>query len=147
MNKNQLIVTWVIVLLLLIFRFGYADSVDPAGGKRAIKQQASELIINEEDLTYDQYKASLKLLTEVLGKYYKRKNKEIGWETENIGAHNSLLIIEGYGLKVQRDIARLELKKAKLNGVDKATVVSLEVKLKEAEKQLKYFLKHNTWVD
>lgn len=151
MNKKQLIVAWVvlpflILSLLLICPFSYAGNLSTED-MNYVRQKAPDMIIHEEDLTYDRYKDSLKFLTEALDKYYKRKSKELGWEAENIGVPNCLLTVEGYGLKAQRDIARLELKNAKLSGATKEKIAILESKLKEAEKRLKYFLEHNIWVD
>lgn len=114
---------------------------------KEVREDAPELTINEEDLTYDRYKDSLKFLTEVLDKYNKRKGKDLGWEVESLGVPNYLSIVKGYGLKAQRDIARLELKNAKLNGVTKEKIAILEGKLKETEKRLQYFFEHNAWVD
>jgi len=151
MNKKQLVAWGALPLLVLILPLAipfstYAGNLSTKD-MDYVRQKAPDMIIHEEDLTYDRYKDSLKFLTEALDKYSKRKSKELGWESENIGVPNCLSIIKGYGLKTQRDLARLELKNARLNGATKATVATLEVKLKESEKRLKYFLEHNAWVD
>ena len=154
MNKKQLIAAWVALPLLALSLFlslpcfSYAGNlVSEDEGVREARQKAPELIIHEEDLTYDKYKDSLKLLTEALDKYRNRKSKETGWEVENIGVHNWLLTVEGYGFKAQRDIAKLELKNAKFDGAPKEKMANLEAKLKEADKKLKYFLGHHLWAD
>lgn len=150
MNKKQLIVAWGILLflmlsLLLTFPyFSYAGNLEPT---KKIGNVAPELIIHEKDLTYDEYEDSLKSLEETLDKYRDKKSDEVGWETENIGVPNWLLITEGYGLKREKDIIRLELENAKLSGATKEKIVNLESKLKEAEKRLKDFLTSNIWVD
>jgi len=153
MNKKQVIVGWgalpflVSSLLLTLLSFSYADNLEPTKNIEEIKQKAPELVIHEKDLIYATYKDSLKSLTETLNKYQKGKGNELGWEIENIGISNSLLTIEGYGLKTQRDIIRFELENAKLKGAAKGKIADLESKLKEAERRLKYFLEHNIWVD
>ena len=149
MNKKQLIVAlgvlpFLVSLLLLIPFFIYAGNIEPT---KKIGDVAPELIIHEEDLTYDEYENSLKSLEETLDKYYNRKSKELGWEIENIGVPNRLLTIEGYGFKRERDLIRLELENAKLRGATKGEIADLKSKLKEAEKRLKDFLTSNIWVD
>ncbi len=151
MNKKQLKVATVmkalpflILPLLLTSLFSYADNLEQT---KKIEDVAPELIIHEKDLTYDSYRDSLKSLTEALNEYQKGKGNELGWEVENIGIPNRLLRIEGYGLKTQRDIIRLELENAKLKGAAKGEIADLESKLKEAKKRLKYFLEHNIWAD
>jgi hypothetical protein len=132
--------------MLLIYPLNYADDLSTEE-MNYVRQRAPEMIIHEEDLTYDRYKDSLKSLMHALDKYNQRKSKELGWEVENIGIPNCLLVVEGYGLKAQRDIAMLELKNAKLNRATKEEINKLESQLKEAENMLKYYLEHNIWVD
>ena len=153
MNKKQLIVAWealpflVSLLLLISPYFSYAGNLEPTENIEEVRQKAPELIIHEEDLTYDEYKDSLKSLEETLNKYKEGKGNELGWEIENIGISNWLLTIEGYGFKRERDIIRLELENAKLRGATKGEIADLKSKLKEAEKRLKDFLTSNIWVD
>jgi len=153
MNRIKLIVAWGVLLFLMLsllltfLCFSYADNLEPTKDMKETKQNAPELIIHEEDLTYDSYKDSLKFLKEALDRWEKGEKYDPDLDYNYIGIPNRLLRLEGYGLKAQRDIVRLELKNAKLNGATKAMVASLESKLKEAEKRLKDFLEHNIWVD
>ena len=63
MNKKQLIAVWggllflMLSLLLTFPYFSYAGNLEPT---KKIGDAAPELIIHEEDLTYGEYKDSLK---------------------------------------------------------------------------------------
>ena len=150
MNKKQLIVTWGVLLflmlsLLLTFpSFSYAGNLEPT---KKIGDAAPEFVIHEKDLTYEEYKGSLKFLQEALNRWEKGEKYDPDLDYNYIGIPNSLLHLEGYGFKAQRDIIRFELKNAKLSGATKEEIKKLESNLKETEKRLKYFLKHNIWVD
>lgn len=106
---------------------------------------APELVLEEEDFTYEKYQASLKWLDDVLEQYY--KGKEPGWEIENLGIPNSLLRLQGYGLFAKRDIIRLKLENAKLKGAKKEVIAGLRKDLENIEKQIDIFLKENIWYD
>ncbi len=137
------IIMLILALFLVTPLFSYADNLELI---KKIGDVAPELIIHEEDLTYDSYKDSLKFLKEALDRWEKGEKYD-PLDYNYIGIPNRLLRLEGYGLKAQRDIVRIGLENARLNGVAKEKIATLESKLKEAEKQLKYFLEHNIWVD
>ena len=105
---------------------------------------APELVLKEEDFTYEEYQVSLKWIDDVLEQYY--KGKEPGWEIENIGVPNSFLRLQGYGLFTQKEIISLKLENAKLHGKVEDVAI-LEKSLKEIESQIKVFLSGNIWVD
>jgi len=136
MNKKQLTVAWTVLMLL-------AGSAVAEQSKNA----AQELQLKEEDFTYNDYKDSLKLIRDIIDRYEKGGKYDPKSELSYIGIPNSLLRLEGYGLIAQRNIALLKLENAKLKDVTRGEIFDLESKLKEAEKQLQNFLKHNIWVD
>lgn len=105
---------------------------------------APELVLKEEDFTYEEYQESLKRIDDVLEQYY--KGKDPGWEIENIGIPNRLLRLQGYGLFTQKEIINLKLENAKLHGKVEDVAI-LEKSLKEIESQIEVFLSENIWVD
>ena len=147
MSKKQLIVGWGVLpflalSLLLSYPFSYAGDLS-AEGIKVIREGVPECIY----LTYDEYKDSLKFVKEALDRWEKGEKYDPDLDYNYIGLPNSLSFLEGYGLKAQRDIARLELENAKLKRESKVRIANLESKLIEAEKQFKYFSEHNNWVD
>ncbi|MBF0384706.1 MAG: hypothetical protein HQL27_02430 [Candidatus Omnitrophica bacterium] len=133
-------------LCFLITFFCYAGN----STKKDVKEtglKAPEFIIQEQDLTYDSFKDALKFLRDAVERLDKGEKYDPNSEENYIGIPNSLLRLEGYGLKLQRDNIKLELKNAKLIGSPKEKMGNLESKLKESEKQLQYFLEHNLWND
>ena len=142
MNRKQLTFS-LILTVLFITPFIYAEESDSID-----KDTAPELILKEEDFTYDEYKGSLDFIKNTLDKYYNNKiDKKRDWETENLGIPNSLLRLQGFGLFTQRDIIRLKLENAKLKGVKKEDITNLEKALKDIEKQIEDFLSKNIWYD
>lgn len=100
--------------------------------------------IKEKALDYDRYTESMRCLTEFLDGY--RETGTYSSEESTLGVPNWLTSIKGYGLKVKRDILRIELKEAKLMKEAEKKVADLESKLNKADKKLTDFLASNLWV-
>lgn len=141
MNKKQLIV------LLILISFFVVPPIYPKQPNSTIKDIAPELILKEEDFTYENYKDRLEFIKTILDEYEKGRKYDPYLDRNYIGIPNSLLRLEGYGLFTQKDIIRLRLENAKLKGANKEDIVSLEKALKDIEKQIDIFLRENIWVD
>lgn len=141
MNKRQLI------FLLILISFFVAPSIYPEQSNSTIKDIAPELILKEEDFTYENYKDRIGFIKTILDEYEKGGKYDPYWDRNYIGIPNSLLQLEGYGLFTQRNIIRLKLENAKLKGANREEIGNLEKALRDIEKQIEIFLKENIWVD
>jgi len=112
-----------------------------------IRNTAPEMILEEGDFTYEEFTEAYKRLEHALDEYYKGNKDKLGWEIENIGIPNRMLIVKGYGLVSQKKIISLELENAKLKDAPKEESINLEQRLKKIEKQIEVFLSENIWVD
>lgn len=120
---------------------------NPAHQKYTIQEEASEFNLQEEQFGYEEYHRAYSFLKDAIEKYYQGKNSELGWEVENIGIPNRLLVLEGYGLLSQREIISLRLEDARFRKASKEQISSLEKQLKEIEEKIKTFFRENIWVD
>jgi len=141
MNKKQL------VFLLILIPFFITPFIYPEQPNSTIKDIAPELLLKEEDFTYENYKDRLEFIKTILDEYEKGGKYDPHWDRNYIGIPNSLLRLEGYGLFTQRDIIRLKLENAKLKGAEREEISNLEKSLRDIEKQIEAFLKENIWVD
>lgn len=133
------------LLVYLFFLFSISGCVFTLCLHPAKQEIAPELQLKEADFNYEEYRDGLKFIEDTLDNYY--KGKKPGWEIENIGIPNSLLKLKGYGLFVQKDIARLELENAKLRGASEQDIERLNKSLRDAEHKIKVFLSGNNWMD
>jgi len=134
------------LLLALITYCCYAGNTDPSE-MEYIRNTAPEMILEEGDFTYEEFTEAYKRLEHALDEYYKGNKDKLGWEIENIGIPNRMLIVKGYGLVSQKKIISLELENAKLKDAPKEESINLEQRLKKIEKQIEVFLSENIWVD
>ena len=151
MKKKHLLLP-ILILLLLTIPVLSQDEINVA----------PELILKEEDFTYEEYKSALKGLNNFLDECYKQEQGDnfwkiyddktksvkltIDWLILNIGIPNNLLRLEGYGLITQREIILLKLENAKLKD-NKEEIANLEKALAEIQKKIEIFLSENMWVD
>lgn len=127
----------LLLILIILFLTCPAYSEDESV---KILEVAPELILQEEDFTYQAYEDSIERLQQILDWYY--KGEKVAWKYANIGVPNSLLTLKGYGLITQRNTISLKLEKA--NEEEEET---LKKKLADIEEQISDFLSLNIWVD
>jgi len=139
MIKMKYLIIGAFMLFILVPSYGQDLDI------QHINRTSPELILEESDFTYEYFDERLQWLENVFADHYKKQ--DVGWEIENIGIPNGVIVLRGYGLFSRKEIISLKLDNARLKENDNAIIQDLEEQLKDSEAEVQKFLAQNRWHD